>query len=248
MPKNTTRVVFRDFLIHRGGRQTTNEIEMLHAMNVYPSKQEQLQPQRGYQDPVQYDARARTSEPIYEAHRRRDLEGDVRSKLVFFLSSFLAISVIVTIGLLQYDEFIAYVNERYEYIENSKSVCSKIEFSSIDVVASPIAGFLILLYIIIYKRRVFLRDKFRYRNIGLPMIVSCWNKTDRLFSAFTYGLIAFNVFGIVKGSLNKTNGLNQLTDVKDPTGLLPLLYKVFQVLLIGIRYYPILVGKLNTSL
>lgn len=188
------------------------------------------------------DSREFTSEPIYEAYRREQLEGNVRSRLVFFLSTFLAISAITTIGLLQYDEFIAYINDRHDYIERTKFFCNQIEFSNIDLVATPIAVFLVLLYILIYKRRVFLRNKFRYRNIGVPMMVSCWNKTDRMFSAFTYGLIAFNVFGIVKDSLNGSDSFKKISSTKDPSGLLPLLYRVFQMFLVGVRYYPILVG------
>lgn len=189
------------------------------------------------------DSREHTSEPIYETYRREQLEGNIRSRLVFFLSTFLAISAIIAIALLQYDEFIAFINDRDDYIERTKLLCNQIEFSNIDLVATPIAFFLILLYVLIYKRRVFLRSKCRYRNIGVPMIVSCWNKTDRMFSAFTYGLIAFNVFGIVKDSLNGSDSFKKISTVKDPTGLLALLYRVCQMFLVGVRYYPILVGN-----
>lgn len=191
------------------------------------------------------DSRAFTSEPIYEAYRREQLEGTIRSRLVFLLSTFLAFSAITAIAFLQYDEFIAFINDRHDYIERTKFFCNQIEFSNIDLVSTPIATFLVLLYILIYKRRVFLRDKFRYRNIGVPMLVSCWNKTDRMFSAFAYGLIAFNVFGIVKDSLNGTNSLKSISNVQDPSGLLALLYRVFQMFLVGIRYYPVLVGNLK---
>lgn len=206
---------------------------MMHAMSSLPTRET-------YEV---RDSREKTSEPIYEAYRRRQLEGNVRSKLVFFLSSFLCISAVLTIGLLQYDEYFAFINDRNDYIQNTKSLCKKIDISNIDIIATPIAGFLVILYIFIYKRRVFLRDKFRYRNFGIPMMVSLWNKTDRLFSAFTYGLIAFNVFGIVKGSLDGTNTLKNISTIKDPTGLLALLYKVLQMFIVGIRYYPILVGE-----
>lgn len=189
------------------------------------------------------DSREHTSEPIYEAYRRRQLEGNVRSKLVFFLSSFLAISSILTIGLLQYDEYFAYVNDRQDYINSTRSFCKKIDLANIDIISTPIAGFLVILYILMYKRRVFMINKSQYRNIGIPMIVSVWNKTDRLFSAFTYGLIAFNVFGIVKNSLGSGNKVSSVIKVNDPTGLLSLWYKIVLMILIGIRYYPVLVGE-----
>jgi hypothetical protein len=74
------------------------------------------------------------------------------------------------------------------------------------MVSTPLAAFLLIIFIIIYKRRVFLKNKFKYRNIGLPMTVSLWNKTDRLYSGLVFGLLAFTVFGVVKNSfLGKKN-------------------------------------------
>ena len=80
--------------------------------------------------------------------------------------------------MLQYDEYFAYVNQRYDYINQSEAFCNIIQFSEIDVISTPISFLLIIIYILIYKRRVFLRNKFKYRNIGLPMIVSVWNKVN----------------------------------------------------------------------
>jgi hypothetical protein len=185
-----------------------------------------------------------TCEPIYEKYRRRDLEGRIRSRLVFSLSTLLALGAVFSIGTLQYDEYFAYINDRLDYIGQTKLFCNRVNLANIDIISTPIAAFLILIYIILYKRREFLRDKFRYRNFGLPMIVSCWNKNDRLFSAFTYGLIAFNVYNIVRNSLDDNkNSTKILNGVKDPSGMLPLLVKVLEMFLIGVRYYPVLVGK-----
>lgn len=183
-----------------------------------------------------------TSETIYEQARRLDLEGTNRSKLVLLLSTILAISAILTIGLFQYDEFFAYINDRFDYIDDTKAFCNQLDLANIDIVSTPIATFLIIMYILLYKRRVYLRRKFKYRNIGIPMVVSCWNKSNRLFSSFCYGLIAFNVFNIVRNSLISNNNTTKYFHFKDPTGLFPLLMKVIEVFFIGVRYYPVLVG------
>lgn len=122
------------------------------------------------------DQLIRTSDVIYEKYRQKRLEGSTRVILVFCISCLLSIAAIISICVLQYDEYIALLNDRIDYIANTAKFCNSIELSSIDIISTPIAGALLLLYIIIYRRRVFLRNKFKYRNIGLPMVVSCWDK------------------------------------------------------------------------
>jgi hypothetical protein len=186
-----------------------------------------------------------TSEPIYEAFRRRQLEGKARSRMVFVMSSILAICGVFTITILQYDDYQAFVKNRLKYINATKVFCDKTDIANVDLLSTPIAIGLIIFYTILYKRRVFWRNKYRYRNVGLPMIVSCWNKTNRLLSSFTYGLIAFNVYSIAKSALDNNPVTSKVisTGVDDPSGLLALLIKVIEVFLIGVRYYPVLVGR-----
>ena len=82
---------------------------------------------------------------------------------------------------------------------------------------------------------------FNFYFLGLPMIVSCWNKTDRIYTSIVYGAIAFNIFGIVRDSLNGASK-TLFTGVPDPSGLLTLLSRVIQMFMIGIRFYPVLVA------
>ena len=187
------------------------------------------------------ETKSRACEIIYEASRRRLLEGKLRTILIFFLSVLLSVSAIASISILQYDEYFAFVNDRSDYINATKSFCSAVNISNIDVVSTPIAAVLLLVFIVLYKRRVFLRDRFKFRNIGLPMIIPIWNKTDRLYSGFTYGTIAFNIFNVVRNYLSSNSNLN-LIPFKDPSGLMQLVIKIVEVLLIGIRYYPVLVA------
>jgi len=152
------------------------------------------------------DSRVHTSHIIHEKYRQRKLEGAYRSKIVFLISIILSIAAIVLVGILQYDEYFAYINQRYDYINSTRNLCDRVDVSNIDMVSTPLAAFLLIIFIIIYKRRVFLKNKFKYRNIGLPMTVSLWNKTDRLYSGLVFGLLAFTVFGVVKNSfLGKKN-------------------------------------------
>jgi Na+/melibiose symporter-like transporter len=122
------------------------------------------------------DALNDTSNIIVDHYRFKKLEGKFRIKSIFLISCLLAIFVVVIICMLQYDEYSAYVNQRYDYINQTEKHCNATKLSSIDIISTPIAAFLLILYIIIYKRRRFLKNKFKYRNIGIPMTVSVWNK------------------------------------------------------------------------
>ena len=181
-------------------------------------------------------------EGIYESERIKKLEGKKRTMCLIFLSCFLALCAIVSTTLLQYDEYFAYINDRNDYIASSKEFCHKILFYNIDLVSTPIAGFLIIIYILLYKRRVLWVNKIKYRNVGMPMMVSLWSKNDRRFSAFTYGLIAFNIYTVVRNSLRGSASAHLITSFKDPSGILALLLKVVDMILIGVRYYPVLVA------
>ncbi len=63
----------------------------------------------------------------------------------------------MTIGLLQYDEYFALMNYRIDYFNKTHGFCNVVDFNNIDIISTPIAGALILFYIILFKRRVFLR-------------------------------------------------------------------------------------------
>ena len=104
------------------------------------------------------------------------LEGSLRVKLNFGISILLALGFVLAVFFIQFDEFTANLNDRDDYVKKAKSFCETSQFADIDIISTPIAASLIILYILIYRRRVFLRNKYKYRNIGLPMIVSCWNK------------------------------------------------------------------------
>ena len=69
------------------------------------------------------------------------------------------------------------------------------------------------------------------------MITSCWKKTDRFYTSLTYGLIAFNVFTIAKNTINSKSLSKKILPFTDPTGLLPLIFKIIEVLIVGISKF-----------
>ena len=185
-----------------------------------------------------FDSREKTSDVIYEFYCHKKQVGVTCSRIIFCISIFMAIIGITLIGIIQYHEYYLVVVEGVSHntIEDSKKFCNDSTVGNIEYVTTSIATTLIFFYILLYKRRVAMRNKFEFRNIGLPMITSLWNKSDRFFHCFTYGLIAFNVFSVIisEAPINSKN---------DPTGILYILYQLVTVLVVGARYYPILVGK-----
>jgi hypothetical protein len=66
-----------------------------------------------------------------------------------------------------------------------------------------------------------------------------------------YGLIATNVFSIVKSSLHHEENSFQLSSIavhNDPSGIVTLITKVIEVFIVGTRYYPILCAFRTHSL
>ena len=69
------------------------------------------------------------------------------------------------------------------------------------------------------------------------MITTSWSKTNRFYTACTYGLIAYNIYVIVLSVLNSGESKSDidLKRTKDPSGILKLLFRITQVLVVGIR-------------
>jgi hypothetical protein len=201
------------------------------------------------------------SQTVYERDRRLKLEGKKRVTCILVVSSLLAICSFTTISLLIFNSYWAYLNFRDDYLDQIESFCYVFDqLVNVQTISTSVGAGLIVYYILLFKRRVFLRDRFKYRNVGIPMVISSWNKTDRLFTSFVYGLIALNVFEVALFfshnkklfcfwviSLSKQkkvlyNILEGNSNVKryvkpvftDPTGLISLLFKILEVLLIGL--------------
>ena len=67
------------------------------------------------------------------------------------------------------------------------------------------------------------------------MITSCWKKTNRFYTCLVYGVIAFNIYNVVRSSLmNGGANATKIITVQDPSGILKLLLRILDMFLIGI--------------
>lgn len=117
-----------------------------------------------------------TSKIVYEYHRRFKLEGKTRNTLIYFITTVLSLSSIAVILLFQFNFYTRFTkNERNN--SNNVVICNRrLVILNIDLLSTCFSIFLLILYAIIYKRRNFLRNKFKCTNLGLPMVISCWKK------------------------------------------------------------------------
>jgi hypothetical protein len=182
------------------------------------------------------DPLAETTNVIYERYRRKRLQTIPLNIGIFICSILLAICTTFLIIFINYDQVEAVLNLRTDYLDAENASCNKIVYGVIDLISTPIAVAVLVLFVIMYKRRVFLRGKFKYRNIGLPMITTTWNKSNRFYTSVTYGLIAYNIYNIVLSVLN--SGASQsdidIKNVNDKSGIVKLLFRICQVIVVGI--------------
>jgi hypothetical protein len=154
------------------------------------------------------------------------------SKIVLSLSIILSVLILFSIGYIEYNDFNKFIpNSTDPDLDPNSNFCKQIiEF---DVVTIPIAILIIIIFIILHKRRSFCFSSFNWKNIGLPMIISSIKKSDRLFSSFIYGMIAFSVYIIFENLLieSKTSNFKG--------ALVEVLEIFFNVLLFGIRMFNI---------
>jgi hypothetical protein len=126
---------------------------------------------------------------------KKNIYGQHENKIVLSLSIVLSVLILFSIGFIEYNDFNEFIpNENStdpDFDPNSNFCKLIIKF---DVVTIPIAILIIIIFIILHKRRSFCFNSFNWKNVGLPMIISSWKKSDRLFSSFIYGMIAFRVF------------------------------------------------------
>ena len=119
---------------------------------------------------------------IYENYRRKNLETKLKFKLIYFITVILTLNGVGSITLYQYNAYIDYfIQTKKENTLASSFICIK-EFNSfnIDIISTSFSFILLILYAFMYKRRNFLRNKFKFKHFGIPMIISCWNKVKYL--------------------------------------------------------------------
>ena len=173
---------------------------------------------------------------IYEHYRRKKLEKKRLRIIQATIACILSLGTILLIAFVNYDQSIALKHGRYAYLDTEIKPCANITYGMIDLISTPIAIALLTFYVFISKRRVFLKENVLNGRIGLPMITTTWNKSNRFYTALVYGLIAHNIYEIVLSALNggSSRADADLNNVKDPTGIVQLLFRLTQVILVGI--------------
>lgn len=187
---------------------------------------------------------------IYHQFRIERLLGKYNFYFYILTGLLLTISAIIAVNLLQQDEYAAFMNNRNDYLESAKSFCELYDLNNINLISTSMAAFVTLINVILHKRRKFLKDKFKY--FGLPMISSIWNKRNRFNNCITYGVVGYQVFTVVRNTFRGKSNADRLLNFDDITGLLPMLIRFGEVLLIGlsrsfqiffseVRLYPFLI-------
>lgn len=165
-----------------------------------------------------------------EFFRKRNLYGKNEKIIVFFSSLLLSILMLLSIALVQNNEYNQYIKSKNSSSprENSNICKTLVHY---DVIRTPISSIILLVFIIMHKRRSFLISICDWKNIGLPMIVSVWKKSDRAYTSLVYGTIAYQVFQLFESLIEETSAnKSKITD-----GINEILNILLKVFLIGIR-------------
>ncbi|CAM4819151.1 unnamed protein product [Rotaria magnacalcarata] len=126
-----------------------------------------------------------------------------------------------------------YNNDSPLYYE-SNSICKKIQMQRFNILTFPVACFIILIFILITKRTSLLRKQCP-RGIAPPMPVDFLSRIDRKFAAVIFAMCADELFTIVKSIFESAS-----SNSNDSGVIISYLERIFQVLIIGFRYYPLL--------
>jgi hypothetical protein len=170
---------------------------------------------------------------LYESSQQKH-KSKIWSIVIVVISIIFACCCIGIVAYMQFYTYDCLVRNDTVPLIQLELTCKTIYYGNFEIMSGPSALLIIIFYIILYKRRTFLVERFRFQHIGLPMIVSCWSKTDRFYTGILYGRIAYEVFTIF---LNLRKSIFGIDITIDPTGFLTLLVKIFQVLIIGISEY-----------
>jgi hypothetical protein len=178
--------------------------------------------------------------------------------IILCLSVALFCSCSVIVGYLQYQSYGEYLetvkavsveyNVTSDNVETlfilvatglySRRICETLKYGNFPIVTTSIALLLMIFYACICKRRSFLNNKIKCGHFGLPLIISCWNKTDRFYTSIIYGRIAYEVFDILLVTLTSSGPpLFYVKTAIDPSGILALVMTIIKVLFVGLREF-----------
>ncbi|CAF2625495.1 unnamed protein product [Rotaria sp. Silwood2] len=130
-----------------------------------------------------------------------------------------------------HDEIVNKYNNKEPVYFSRKSFCDIFDIQQFNVVTFPVACLLVIICIVVTKRISFMRNKC-YGYGAPPVPLDFLSHLDRKFAAVIFAIIADELFEIVQqlgGSSGPKEGI-----------LVTFLLRIFQVLIMGFRFYPIL--------
>ena len=133
---------------------------------------------------------------------RKNVYGQHENKIVLSLSIILSILILVSIGSSISNDFKSFIPSDDINDPNSK-FCRLLD--DYNVVTTPFAILIVIIFIILHKRRSFCINNFNWQNIGLPMVTSSWKKSDRFYSSLVYVRIAFKIIIIFQSLIESQN-------------------------------------------
>jgi hypothetical protein len=118
------------------------------------------------------------------------------------LSILLTVSLLISIGLIQYDTYDSHVKKRTSYLEHGSTFCENVNSNENNFIMTPIAAILLIIFVLLYERRSCCLNKCNWKH-WKPMIISLWNKTERAMTGLVYARIAFDIFRAFQTFLDK---------------------------------------------
>ncbi|CAF1150450.1 unnamed protein product [Adineta ricciae] len=131
-----------------------------------------------------------------------------------------------------HNELVKKYNVNDSLFYQREPICDIIDFSNFNMLTFPIACFLVLIFIISSKRTSCLRDKFK-GYIGPVIPLDFYVHIKRKFAAVIFAIIADELLSIVMEVITGNSPSDQGV-------IIVYLLRILSVLVIGLRYYPIL--------
>lgn len=166
---------------------------------------------------------------------------------VCFLTIILSITCLIGLSLGRSAVFNAYNNSTAN-ITSIQRFCNTIlslpsPLSQIKIVSASFSMFLIILSILLPKKDCLRLNKWPGILFSSLRIENSFKKSDRMITACIYVIISYQV---INATIDKLLSVRSLS-FNDPTGLSTLLFQVIDVILIGLRYFPILISTKTSN-
>jgi hypothetical protein len=148
-------------------------------------------------------------------------------------------------------DYMLYNASSIEIYNQSTKLCATIvrlpyPFSQIKIFSVTMSILIILIYIIVPKKSNCMHARTICKKIfTMPKIQNSFRRDNRVNTACTFAVIAFQV---IDTTIAKLETVDHALDTTDILGLTGLVIQIMSVILVGVRYYPLLMAFANESL